>query len=1643
MLDEYSLPKYFWAEAVNIAYYVLNRVNVRAKLDKTPYEILKGRTPNLSHLHVFGCKVLIHNNRKSHLGKFDPKSDEGVFLGYSSVGKSFRMFNKRTLMVEETTHIVFDESDPRKPGVEDDDDVGEITTGVENLEKGVEHQNTKGVGDVTQGVENVDLEERVGPSHTLPRDWRYSTSHPKDLILGDPSIGVRTRHGLRKEVNHSAFISMTEPTNINQTLSDEFWILAMSEELNQFVRNDVWELIERPTEQSVVGTKCVLRIRLEILILNSFNHLRTKRDPTFLYSRQHLYEEDNAKVKRRSGEGKLKKRRRRSEEAGKAILTESRFLASLEDPWHQVVLRQPDEADEAPWFDSAIFNWFRDAILMKFFPVEVLFWTDDFCVSSELNSFFPDFCLSTALCWLGLASVCVGCSYHSINRFLNEFFDISNLKMLLQEILCWFFVTSTFLGSNFVLGKISLAYGFSLFYNWIESVLDVESFVKIFEMDGVLGVIIALLMILMPLVMEIHNSILVGDGNAAIWKEVFGFEAIWRFSIMPIYEDQVLFEVVSWLTIVGAILESSRTLFRVIVWPMVSSHKRPHESMWYLDSRCSRHMTGDANQFILLETRIGGKVTLGDNTTKKVVGVGIIAPRTPQQNGVAERKNQILVEAARAMLDEYSLPKYFWAEAVNIAYYVLNRVNVRAKLDKTPYEILKGRTPNLSHLHVFGCKVLIHNNRKSHLGKFDPKSDEGVFLGYSSVGKSFRMFNKRTLMVEETTHIVFDESDPRKPGVEDDDDVGEITTGVENLEKGVEHQNTKGVGDVTQGVENVDLEERVGPSHTLPRDWRYSTSHPKDLILGDPSIGVRTRHGLRKEVNHSAFISMTEPTNINQTLSDEFWILAMSEELNQFVRNDVWELIERPTEQSVVGTKCVLRISHIIPNDIYIVLDDQTTSLLRLLANYMAKVKRRSGEGKLKKRRRRSEEAGKAILTESRFLASLEDPWHQVVLRQPDEADEAPWFDSAIFNWFRDAILMKFFPVEVLFWTDDFCVSSELNSFFPDFCLSTALCWLGLASVCVGCSYHSINRFLNEFFDISNLKMLLQEILCWFFVTSTFLGSNFVLGKISLAYGFSLFYNWIESVLDVESFVKIFEMDGVLGVIIALLMILMPLVMEIHNSILVGDGNAAIWKEVFGFEAIWRFSIMPIYEDQVLFEVVSWLTIVGAIVIDTSSLFGSSKGQAHGSNLLRRLLVDVCNDEVVVWSLVFQLFFEVQVLLVNDLKVLKVFGLSLVNAMRMVMIISSVGFDNDEVGYWLLEVVVSVMVLHWNINGVVLAIRMTMLAKADSWTIEETVGVIAFSWLIGSFLMAVVGCLDATSANSTSVRSLLDPKIVGGLVDVWKATTNGPGKTRNPKVPLKNSFSLLEEEDTCLEGYKEKDSSTEENTENTVKEIHKDLSDHIPLMTTEELEINKDFKENSDNSRGLKKKEASHYLKECIKDNDLVFVGLSETNISSFDRKDCDKFIGKLWVFYSVSVEGLSGGLMVCWRKDLASFSTLVTSSQAIIGELNIHNKGTWIIASIYGGNDSFRRKSLWNTLEGISNSNLPIIIGGDFNCLSSQKDKLGGKKFKFTQGRRNSNWIHQIKGEDGRVTADQVEIENIFFKFFSNKWDEKDCCLS
>ncbi|GJT18606.1 putative ribonuclease H-like domain-containing protein [Tanacetum coccineum] len=137
--------------------------------------------------------------------------------------------------------------------------------------------------------------------------------------------------------------------------------------------------------------------------------------------------------------------------------------------------------------------------------------------------------------------------------------------------------------------------------------------------------------------------------------------------------------------------------------------------------------------------------------------------RTPQQNGVAERKNRTLIEAARTMLADSKLPTTFWAEAVSTACYVQNRVLIVKPHNKTPYELFRGIKPAIGFMKPFGCHVTILNTLDK-LGKFDGKSDEGFFVGYSLSSKAFRVYNIRTRKVQENLHVGFLENKPMIEG---------------------------------------------------------------------------------------------------------------------------------------------------------------------------------------------------------------------------------------------------------------------------------------------------------------------------------------------------------------------------------------------------------------------------------------------------------------------------------------------------------------------------------------------------------------------------------------------------------------------------------------------------------------------------------------------------------------------------------------------------------------------------------------------------------------------------------------------------------------------------------------------------------------
>jgi hypothetical protein len=317
------------------------------------------------------------------------------------------------------------------------------------------------------------------------------------------------------------------------------------------------------------------------------------------------------------------------------------------------------------------------------------------------------------------------------------------------------------------------------------------------------------------------------------------------------------------------------------------------------------------------------------------------APKTPQQNGVAERKNRTLQEMARVMLSSKNLSKKFWAEAVNTACHVGNRVFLRVGSTMTPYEILLGKKPTVKYFHVFGCICYILNDRE-YLSKFDSKSDKAIFLGYSTNSRAYRVYNLKTKSVMESINVVFDDASDLNVKTAENDVTG--CTWEENLvddesdpekeRKSAEQEHVKTVEqpvvpttDAASDQTTADLESDsetdegvLSRSQDVPA--RIQGNHPTSQVIGEVEEGIKTRgkrvnyrdlaglvcmKSVYHQVSSCCFVANYEPKNVKEALLDENWINAMQEELIQFEKNDVWVLVPRPSHVNVIGTKWIFK----------------------------------------------------------------------------------------------------------------------------------------------------------------------------------------------------------------------------------------------------------------------------------------------------------------------------------------------------------------------------------------------------------------------------------------------------------------------------------------------------------------------------------------------------------------------------------------------------------------------------------------------------------------------------------------------------------------------------------------------------------------
>ncbi|KAI0515950.1 hypothetical protein KFK09_008621 [Dendrobium nobile] len=177
------------------------------------------------------------------------------------------------------------------------------------------------------------------------------------------------------------------------------------------------------------------------------------------------------------------------------------------------------------------------------------------------------------------------------------------------------------------------------------------------------------------------------------------------------------------------------------------------------------------------------------------------------------------------------------------------------------------------------------------------------------------------------------------------------------------------------------------------------------------------------------------------------------------------------------------------------------------------------------------------------------------------------------------------------------------------------------------------------------------------------------------------------------------------------------------------------------------------------------------------------------------------------------------------------------------------------------------------------------------------------------------------------------------------------------------------------------------------------------------------------NCRGVRKKATSLYAKEFIRENDVFFLGLSETKLMLIDNKLVEEIFGDGWDFFFVPSDGLSGGILLIWRNDIAKFNIVEASSQFAVGDLEVINKGCWRVATVYGSKDVYKRRHLWNYLEKVLVKNTPMVIGGDFNCLFSKEEKKGGRKFSLNMGSKEMkafitcNDLHEVTSSGPKFT--------------------------
>lgn len=318
---------------------------------------------------------------------------------------------------------------------------------------------------------------------------------------------------------------------------------------------------------------------------------------------------------------------------------------------------------------------------------------------------------------------------------------------------------------------------------------------------------------------------------------------------------------------------------------------------------------------------------------------------TPQQNGIAERANRTLVEMGRCMLEESKLPKSLWSEAVNTATYLRNRAPTKVLQGKTPYECWFGWKPSVSHLKAFGCDAVALQKQKN-LSKFMPKGRKLIFVGYSNQSKAYRLYDSQRRAIVISRDVKFFEnslteksSSQSTPTLASGNEY--FTTPVVVSEDGHAREHSQDIvsADVNQnnqpqcidGESNAMLPSAAGVGGAVNDECAEHSVNDTDVSTSEEAeetnvVGKRKRG--RPKINRTGNVGRprklfvvedsTVPEVLNSIVSDpisvreaiesankEKWREAMKSEYDSLIKNETWDLVDRPDGKNIIGNKWV------------------------------------------------------------------------------------------------------------------------------------------------------------------------------------------------------------------------------------------------------------------------------------------------------------------------------------------------------------------------------------------------------------------------------------------------------------------------------------------------------------------------------------------------------------------------------------------------------------------------------------------------------------------------------------------------------------------------------------------------------------------